>query len=221
MVTTDRLSSLLNASVMRYLLILLLTGWSAVASAKITHIRYTVHTCGADSAQLPTHWDLYLDGDRYRLEEVGVEFPVVWLGQIHAQTYDALLPIFGMSIALLDQTCSMLPWKRESEAAWPACLDEVISEGKHPTIAGLEAQAYSTDQGAVAWLSADRMESPCVLGFPKLPLAFPLTDSDGAWLVMEFLSASEEDVEFEVGDEYTPTSRESLRDLLPSLDHLD
>lgn len=217
MVTPDRLSSPLNTVVMRYLLILLLAGWSATATAKITHIRYAVHACDSDSANLPTHWDLYLDGDRYRLEEVGVEYPVVWLGQINSPTYDALLPIFGMSIALLDQTCTELPWKREAVAGWPACLNEVISGGKHPLIAGLEAQAYSNDSGAVAWLSADRIESPCVLGFPRLPLAFPLSDSDGAWLVMEFLSASEEEVEFEVGEEYKPTSREALPDLLPSL----
>ena len=217
MVTSDRLSSHLNALVMRYLLFLLFAGWSAAATAKITHIRYAVHACDSDSANLPTHWDLYLDGDRYRLEEVGVEYPLVWLGQISSPTYDALLPIFGMSIAFLDQTCSAPPWKREADAAWPACLNEVISGGKHPLIAGLEAQAYSNDAGAVAWLSADRMESPCVLGFPRLPLAFPLSDSDGAWLVMEFLSASEEQVEFEVGEEYTPASRESLPDLLPAL----
>ncbi len=208
---------------MRYLLFLLFSVSAFHAAGKITHIRYLAHYSEALDAEalpwLPTHWDLYIDGNRYRLEEAGNEIPRIWVGELVAAEFHLLLSLFGSEVALAGSCSDVKDWRPAPKAELPPLLAAGQTPGA-PHFGGLEARPYAhAVTGEVAWLGADRMKGPCVMGFPYLPLAFRLPGvADEVWMVAEFMSASEEEVAFGVPEGYAETTMEGMRELLPTME---
>lgn len=208
---------------MRYLLFLFFSVSALHAAGKITHIRYVAHA-PADldrsvAPWMPTHWDVYIDGNRYRIEESGNALPRVWIGQMDVPDYHLLLSFFGSQLALTENCPSTAGWAPAGNVPLPPPL-AALTDGPSATFAGLTARAFTqAATGEIAYLTAERMESPCVLGFPSLPLAFRFPEGQAeVWMVMEFLSASEERVDFDIPPGYMETTVEGMRELLPTME---
>jgi hypothetical protein len=194
---------------------------SIFCSAKVLHVRYVAQCPAGLSAEemrlLPSHWDLYLDGDRFRLEEKGMASTRVWLGSSESNEFFVLLNFLGESLALRETCVDGGRWKKGSDLAVPAALQPLLQGADADMIAGEEAQVFQRGEEQ-AWLSSIEHESWCALGFPRLPLAFLLPDSPHTvWMVAEQVGASAETIAFDLPAGYRVIERGELGGLLPDL----
>ena len=200
---------------MRITVLVLLAFSSLLGSSKGLHVRYVAHVPeGLSEEQLaliPEYWDLRMTDEGFRMEEVGGA-KRVWVGTSDSESFHILFELFGHRIALLEPCAEPASWRKGTAPAPPLPQFDAAS----PVIAGEEAAAYEWE-GQGVWLTAARSEAPCLWGFPRLPLAFPLPESISVWMVAESIGAFEGDVDCGVPQGYEQASTEELGRLLPDL----
>lgn len=188
-----------------------------VTSGKGLHVRYVAHVPEGFSeehrAMLPESWDLFITDEGFRMEEVGGA-QRVWVGTEGAESFHILIEFFGQTVALAEPCAEPSPWKKGTAQAPPA----ESFDAESPTLAGEAAVAYEHD-GEAVWLTAARLEAPCLWDFPRLPLAFPLQDVGLAnvWMVAESFEATEEPIDCSVPAGYERITTAELGRLIPDL----
>ena len=203
---------------MRLFAFFLLAFSALVASGKGLHVRYVAQLpeglSEEQQALLPEAWDLYMTDEGFRMEEVGGA-QRVWVGAAGAESVHILIEFFGQTVALIEPCAEPTPWKK---GVGPDASELAAFDGWSPNLAGEAAVAYEHD-GKAVWLAAARLEAPCMWGFPRLPLAFPLPDAGSAdvWMVAESIGATERPIDFSVPEGYERITTDELGRLIPDL----